>query len=173
MESITLRTALFRLADISVPAERRDEDQTRFPLVFGIRKDHSKNFSLEDRLAIGIDRMQRNFGQAASRRMAGDAVVNLFRKTADLPGIHDDVSTLASIEEKRELRFRNLSSVLETVLQNLGGQRRRHCWFRSIHSTYNLASASNFCGGQSRDLCWQHKINFKLHIGRNDLLRSE
>jgi len=61
---------------------------------------HSKNFSLEDSLAIGIDRMQRNFGQAASRRMAGDAVVNLFRKTADLPGIHDDVSTLASIEEK-------------------------------------------------------------------------
>ena len=51
--------------------------------------------SLEDSLAIGIDRMQRNFGQAASRRMAGDAVVNLFRKTADLPDIHDDVSTLA------------------------------------------------------------------------------
>ena len=61
---------------------------------------HSKTFSLEDSLAIGIDRMQRNFGQATSRRMAGDAVVNLFRKTADLPGIHDDVSTLASIEEK-------------------------------------------------------------------------
>ena len=62
---------------------------------------HSKNFSLEDSLAIGIDRMQRNFGQAASRRMAGDAVVNLFRKTADLPGVHDDVFTLGSIEENR------------------------------------------------------------------------
>jgi len=61
---------------------------------------HSKNFSLEDSLAMGIDRTQRNFGQASSRRMAGDAVVNLFRKTADLPGIHDDVSTPASIEEK-------------------------------------------------------------------------
>jgi len=32
--------------------------------------------------------------------MAGDAVLNLFRKTADLPGIHDVVSPLASIEEK-------------------------------------------------------------------------
>jgi hypothetical protein len=28
-----------RVADVSVPAERRDEDQTRFPLVFGIQQD--------------------------------------------------------------------------------------------------------------------------------------
>ena len=51
---------------------------------------HSKHFSLEDSLAIGVDRMQRNFGPLKQQvdEWQAHAVVNGFGKAADLPGVH-------------------------------------------------------------------------------------
>ena len=51
---------------------------------------HSKHFSLEDSLAIGVDRMQTELraAEATSRGMAGPAAVSGFGEAADLPGIH-------------------------------------------------------------------------------------
>ena len=51
---------------------------------------HSKHFSLEDALSIGVDRMQRNFEpmRAAGGKLASRTAVCRGGKADDLPGIH-------------------------------------------------------------------------------------
>ena len=57
---------------------------------FAVLAKHSKHFSLEDSMAIGVDRMQRNFGvsEAAGRRVASHAAIHGRSQAAYLPGIY-------------------------------------------------------------------------------------
>ena len=66
-----------------------------------------------------------------------------------------------------------VGSVLEVILENLGGEGRVHLRSLRSYGAYDFSAADDLGGGEPGNFGGQHETDFYLHVGLQPLLRTK